>query len=146
MKLSPAGISVIKSFESLQLEAYRCPAGVWTIGWGHTRGVQEAMRITKDQAEEFLAGDIAEVERGLPSVIHRPLTQGQWDALVSLSFNLCGGAARLPVTCPHLLASVNSGDFAAAAQQFLNINHDANGKVLPGLTRRREAERELFLS
>jgi lysozyme len=145
MTISHAGIELIKSFESLQLDAYCCPAGVWTIGWGHTRAVQPGMRISEQHAEELLAEDIAEVERGLPSVIHVNLTQGQWDALVSLSFNLCGGALRLPKTCPHLVASINAGDFAGAAQQLLNINHAANGKVLPGLTRRREAEKKLFL-
>jgi lysozyme len=146
MTVSQAGIELIKSFESLSLEAYRCPVGILTIGWGHTRGVQSGMRVTEQQAEQFLAEDIGEVERGLPRVIHVSLTQGQWDALVSLGFNLVGGAAGLPNTCPHLLASINSGDFAGAAQQFLNINHGANGKVLAGLTRRREAERKLFLS
>jgi lysozyme len=145
MTISQAGINLIKGFESLQLDAYRCPAGVWTIGWGHTRGVQPGMHISQEQAEQLLAEDTAEVERDLPSVVHVNLTQGQWDALVSLSFNLCGGALRLPKTCPHLVASVNAGDFAGAAQQLLNINHAANGKVLPGLTRRREAERKLFL-
>ena len=145
MKISPAGIDLIKGFESLRLEAYRCPAGVWTIGWGHTRGVQPGMHISQERAGELLAEDIAEVERDLPSVVHMNLTQGQWDALVSLCFNLCGGALRLPKTCPHLVASLNTGDFAEAAQQLLNIDHGANGKVLPGLTRRREAEKKLFL-
>lgn len=145
MTISHTGIELIKSFESLQLDAYRCPAGVWTIGWGHTRSVQPGMRISQQHAEELLAEDVAEVERGLPSVIHVNLTQGQWDALVSLSFNLCGGALRLPKICPHLVASINSGDFAGAARQLLNINHAADGKVLAGLTRRREAEKKLFL-
>jgi lysozyme len=145
MRISSAGIDLIEGFESLRLEAYRCPAGVWTIGWGHTRGVQPGMRISGERAAELLAEDIAEVERELPSVIHVNLTQGQWDALVSLCFNLCGGAARLPRTCPHLVASVNAGDFASAARQFLNINHAAGGAVLPGLTRRRQAKSKMFL-
>ncbi|HMD71002.1 MAG TPA: lysozyme [Bryobacteraceae bacterium] len=145
MRISPAGIDLIKSFESLRLEAYRCPAGVWTVGWGHTRGVQPGMRISMERAAELLAEDIAEVERDLPSVVHVNLTQGQWDALVSLCFNLSGGAPRLPHTCPHLVASLNAGDFAGAARQFLDINHAAGGGVLPGLTRRREAESKLFL-
>jgi lysozyme len=146
MRISQTGIDLIKGFESLQLEAYRCPAGVWTIGWGHTRGVQPGTHISEERAGELLAEDIAEVERDLPSVVHVNLTQGQWDALVSLSFNLCGGALRLPKTCPHLVASLNSSDFAGAARQLLNIDHAANGKVLPGLTRRREAESKLFLA
>jgi lysozyme len=146
MRVSPAGIDLIKGFESLRLEAYRCPAGVWTIGWGHTRGVQPGMRISPDRAAELLAEDIAEVERDLPSAVHVDLTQGQWDALVSLCFNLRGGALRLPQTCPHLVASLNARDFAGAAPQFLNVNHAAGGAVLPGLTRRREAEVKLFLA
>jgi lysozyme len=145
MRISPAGIDLIKGFESLRLEAYRCPAGVWTVGWGHTRGVQPGMRISEERAAELLAEDIAEVERDLPSVIHVDLTQGQWDALVSLCFNLSGGARRLPQTCPHLVASVNAGDISGAARQFLNINHAAGGVVLAGLTRRREAESKMFL-
>ena len=145
MKASPAGIDLIKGFESLRLDAYRCPAGVWTIGWGHTRGVQPGLRISGDRAAELLAQDIAQVERDLPSVIHVDLPQGQWDALVSLCFNLRGGALLLPQMCPRLVASLNARDFAGAARQFLNVNHAAGGAVLPGLTRRREAESKLFL-
>ena len=145
MRVSSAGIDLIRGFESLRLEAYRCPAGVWTIGWGHTRGVQPGMKISEDRASELLAEDISQVQRDLPSVIHVNLTQGQWDALVSLCFNLSGGAPRLPQTCPHLVACLNAGDFAGAARQFLNVNHAAGGAVLPGLTRRREAESKLFL-
>ena len=145
MKASPAAIDLIKRFESLQLEAYLCPAGVWTIGWGHTAGVEPGMRITEQHAEELLGLDIQEVERSLASVIHAPLTQGQNDALVSLCFNLRGGARQLPKAAPKLVSKIDSGDYAAAAMELLDINH-ANGAVLAGLTRRREAERELFLS
>jgi lysozyme len=144
MKASPAAIELIKRFESLALEAYVCPAGAWTIGWGHTAGVEPGMRITEQHAEELLGLDIEEVERGLPSVIHAPLTQGQTDALVSLCFNLRGGPRQLPKVAPKLVSKINSGDYPAAALEFLDINH-ANGMVLAGLTRRREAERELFL-
>jgi lysozyme len=143
MTCSPAGIDLIKQFESLRLEAYRCPAGVWTIGWGHTSDVREGQRITEDLAEEFLRSDIAQVERGLVKVIHVPLTQGQFDALVSLCFNLRGGAQRLPSIAPRLVAKINSGDYAGAAEELLDIDR-ANGQVLPGLVRRRQAERVLF--
>jgi GH24 family phage-related lysozyme (muramidase) len=102
------------------------------------------MRITGQRAEELLGLDIEDVERGLAAVIHAPLTQGQTDALVSLCFNLRGGPRQLPKVAPKLVAGVNSGDYAAAAVELLDINH-ANGAVLPGLTRRREAEREIFL-
>ncbi|MGA2268189.1 MAG: lysozyme [Bryobacteraceae bacterium] len=145
MRASPAATELIKRFESLELEAYLCPAGAWTIGWGHTGGVQPGMRITQSRAEELLGLDIEEVERNLPSVIHAPLTQGQHDALVSLCFNLKGGPRQLPKVAPKLVSKINSGDYAGAALEFLDINH-AHGAMLPGLTRRREAERELFLS
>jgi lysozyme len=145
MKASRTAIDLIKRFESLELEAYLCPAGTWTIGWGHTAGVEPGMRITEQHAEELLGLDIEEVERNLAAVIHVPLTQGQNDALVSLCFNLRGGPRELPKAAPKLVSKIDSGDYAAAALEFLDINH-ANGAVLPGLTRRREAERELFLS
>ena len=141
---SAAAIDLIKRFESLSLEAYLCPARVWTIGWGHTAGVQAGQTITAERAEELLQADVAAVEAGLPKVIHAPLTQGQWDALVSLCFNLRGGAVALPRIAPHLVAKLNAGDTAGAAAEFLDINR-AGGQVLAGLTRRREAERELFL-
>ena len=144
MKASQAAIDLIKRFESLALDAYVCPAGAWTIGWGHTAGVGPGMRITEQHAEELLGLDIEEVERSLASVIHAPLTQGQTDALVSLCFNLRGGPRQLPKVAPKLVAKINSGDYSAAALELLDINH-ANGAVLPGLTRRREAERDLFL-
>jgi lysozyme len=144
MKASQAAIDLIKRFESLALDAYLCPAGAWTIGWGHTAGVEPGMRITEQRAEELLGLDIEEVERGLASVIHAPLTQGQTDALVSLCFNLRGGPRQLPKAAPKLVSKINSGEYAAAALELLDINR-ANGGVLPGLTRRREAERELFV-
>jgi GH24 family phage-related lysozyme (muramidase) len=106
--------------------------------------VREGQRISEETAEEFLRSDLALVERGLPAVIHAPLTQGQYDALVSLCFNLRGGAEGLPAHAPTLVRKLNHGDWAGAAQELLKFNH-ANGKVLAGLTRRREAERALFL-
>jgi lysozyme len=144
MRCSPAGIDLIKQFESLRLDAYLCPAGVWTIGWGHTAGVREGMQIAADLAEGLLRADIERVEQGLASVILVPLTEGQHDALVSLCFNLRGGAQRLPSIAPRLVAKINGGDSTGAAEEFLDIDR-ANGKVLPGLVRRREAEKALFL-
>jgi lysozyme len=144
MTCSPAAINLIKGFESLSLDAYLCPAGVWTIGWGHTSGVREGLRITEELAEEFLRRDVAQVDQGLAKIIHAPLTQGQYDALVSLCFNLCGGAQRLPAIAPRLVAKLDEGDYAGAANELLDIDK-ANGKVLPGLVRRRAAERALFV-
>jgi lysozyme len=145
MQTSQAGIDLIKQFEALRLEAYLCPAECWTIGWGHTADVCAGMRITEGRAEELLRDDVRQVESGLPSVIRVPLTQGQHDALMSLCFNLRGGALRLPKIAPRLVARINSGDSAGAASELLDINR-ANGVVLPGLTRRREAERALFVA
>jgi lysozyme len=144
VKSSPVAFDLIKQFESLQLEAYVCPAGVWTIGWGHTAGVRDGLRITEDLAEEFLRRDVAQVDQGLAMVIHAPLTQAQHDALASLCFNLCGGALRLPSIAPRLVAKINEGDYPGAADELLDIDR-ANGKVLPGLVRRRVAERALFV-
>jgi lysozyme len=143
MTSSPAATNLIKQFESLRLNAYQCPAGVWTIGWGHTAGVRQGLRITEDLAAEFLRRDIAQVDQGLATVIHVPLTQGQHDALVSLCFNLRGGALRLPSIAPRLVAKINEGDCQGAADELLDIDR-ANGQVLPGLVRRRVAERTLF--
>jgi len=144
MTASPAAIDLIKRCESLRLDAYLCPARVWTIGWGHTVGVREGLRITEELAEQFLRRDIEQVEQGLPAVIHVPLTQGQHDALVSLCFNLRGGAQGLGAHAPLLVAKINGGDCAGAADELLDINR-ANGHVLAGLTRRREAERAMFV-
>jgi GH24 family phage-related lysozyme (muramidase) len=101
--------------------------------------------ITEEQAEDLLDSDVATVEADLRKVVRVPLSQGQWDALVSLCFNLQGGALGLSRIAPRLLRKLNAGDFAGAADEFLDINR-ANGRVLAGLTKRREAERRLFLA
>jgi lysozyme len=149
LKAGGAAFDLIKRFESLKLKAYRCPAGVWTIGWGHTGSpghpVEAGDRITEEAAGELLAADVARVELDLPKVVGVPLNQNQWDALVSLCFNLRGGALGLPRIAPRLFAKLNSGDYAGASREMLDIDR-ANGKVLPGLARRRAAERELFVS
>lgn len=144
-RASAGALDIIKRFEDLRLEAYLCPAKVWTIGWGHTAGVQPGDSITPERAEELLLRDVAGLEENLPKVIHVQLTEGQWNALVSLCFNLRGGALGLPRVAPRLVAKIDAGDFAGAADEFLDINR-ANGEVLAGLTRRRQAERELFLA
>ena len=144
MHASPEAISLIKRFESLRLEAYLCPAGVRTIGWGHTAGVQPGQVITAEEAENLLRQDIEQVEKDLARVITVLLSQGEHDALVSLCFNLTGGARRLPRLAPKLVEKLNAGDRFGASIEFLDINR-ANGQPLPGLTRRREAERALFV-
>lgn len=128
-----------------RLRAYVCPAGVWTIGWGHTRGVTRGMRISAERADQLLLEDVLVVERELEAVTHGlVLTDWQWDALVSLCFNLAGGAPALPKKAPSLWNYLWLGRFEHAANEFLTINR-GGGKVLMGLVRRRVEERALFL-
>lgn len=135
------GLELIKSFEGLRLEAYQDPVGIWTIGYGTIRGVRPGMRITKEEAERLLMEEIAEKCSGIEKLVRVETTQNQRDALISFSYN-CGAPALKGST---LLKLLNQGDYKAAADQFLVWNK-AKGKVLKGLTRRRQAERELFLT
>lgn len=139
MKTSERGFELIKQFEGLRLQAYLCPAGVWTIGYGHTAGVQSGDVITDTQADAFLRDDVTLSERAVNQYVSVSLTQCQFDALVSFSFNLGSGDLRTST----LLKKLNAGDTAGAAGEFLHwVN--AGGKKLPGLVRRREAEKALF--
>lgn len=139
MQISKAGLDLIKQFEGLYLKAYRCPAGVPTIGYGHTAGVAMGQTITQQQADDYLRRDVRQFERAVARLVTVPLTQGQFDALVSFAFNLGEGALAQST----LLRMLNAGDYAGAAAQFDRWNK-AGGRVLPGLVRRRAAERALF--
>ncbi|MGL4618726.1 MAG: lysozyme [Chroococcidiopsis sp.] len=139
LKISPVGLKLICDFEGCRLEAYKCPANVLTIGYGHTKGVKPGMKITKIQAEEFLRQDLAEFESAIASLVKVPLNQNQFDSLVSFTYN-CGIEALRSST---LLKLLNAKDYKGAANQFLRWNK-AGGKVMPGLTRRRTAEKKLF--
>lgn len=139
MQISKAGLDLIKQFEGLYLHAYRCPAGVPTIGYGHTAGVAMGQTITQQQADDYLRRDVRQFERAVSRLVRVPLTQGQFDALVSFTFNLGEGALAQST----LLRLLNAGDYASAAAQFDRWNK-AGGRVLPGLVRRRAAERALF--
>ena len=141
MHISQKGIDLIKVSEGLKLEAYQDSVGVWTIGYGTTRGVKQGMRITAAQAEEYLKTDVARFEPELSALVKVPLSQNQWDALMSFVYNL--GSANLASST--LLKFLNAGDYARAADQFTRWNK-AGGTVLPGLTKRRAAEQALFLS
>lgn len=140
MRTSEKGVSLIKSFEGLRLKSYQDPVGVWTIGYGATRGVTAGMSVSNEQAEGMLQNDINRFEPELDRLVKVPLNQGQWDALMSFVYNL--GAANLGSST--LLKLLNAGDYAGAADQFLRWNK-AGGQVLAGLTKRRAAERALFL-
>lgn len=141
MKISQRGLDLIKRFEGLKLTAYRCPAGVLTVGYGSTGPhVKQGMVITEAEAEALLRKDVARFEDGVNHIVG-PCTQGQFDALCSFAFNLGLGA----LMSSTLLKRHKAGDFARAADQFLRWNR-GGGRVLPGLTKRRAAERQLYLS
>jgi lysozyme len=141
MVAGEAAYALIREFEGLKLEAYQCSAKVWTIGYGHTTGIRRGMRCTVEQAEKWLKADVEEAERGARMLFNKwPLTPNQFDALVSFVFNI--GAPRISGSGIHSL--INHGDMAIAADRLLAWNM-ADGKVSEGLTRRRKAERELFL-
>ena len=141
MSISPAGIALSQAHEGLRLTAYRDAGGVWTIGYGSTGGVRRGMTITRDQAVLRLYHDLDTAESAVNSRVTVPLSQPQFDALVSLVFNIGGGAFRKST----LLQKLNAGDYAGAANEF-NRWVKAKGRVLPGLVTRRAAERALFLS
>lgn len=92
MKTSNVGIELIKKYEGCVLKAYKCPSGVWTIGYGHTNGVKSGMQITKTQALDYLKQDLSTFEKVVTDYVKVPLNQNQFDALVSFSFNCSTGA------------------------------------------------------
>ncbi|MES3411044.1 lysozyme [Enterobacter hormaechei] len=146
MQTSEKGISLIKEFEGCKLTAYQDSVGVWTIGYGWTQPVdgkliRAGMTIKQETAERLLKTGLVSYESDVSRLVKVGLTQGQFDALVSFTYNL--GARSLSTST--LLRKLNAGDYVAAADEFLRWNK-AGGKVLNGLTRRREAERALFLS
>lgn len=132
----------IEAWEGCRLTAYKCPAGIWTIGVGHTQEVTEHDEITYEQSRDLLRRDLELVKHDLARFINVGVTQGQFVALVSLAFNV--GVSYVVHQCPKLMRALNAGDVEACAREFLDVNK-ANGKVLPGLTRRRQAEAKLYL-
>ena len=141
MKASGKAYSLIRQFEGLRLTAYRCPAGVWTIGYGHTSGVVPGMIITKEQAEELLKQDI-ETAENIVSAECPNLRQCQFDALVSFVFNVGGGNFRKSTL---LKKNKANPDDNSIMDEFLRWVY-ANGVVLPGLQKRRLLEMRLYFS
>lgn len=146
MQTSEKCIALIKEFEGCKLTAYQDSVGVWTIGYGWTnpvdgKPIRAGMTIKQETAERLLKTGLVSYESDVSRLVKVGLTQGQFDALVSFTYNL--GARSLSTST--LLRKLNAGDYAGAADEFLRWNK-AGGKVLNGLTRRREAERALFLS
>lgn len=138
--INQEGLDLIKSFEGLRTSAYRDSVGVPTIGYGHTKGVKMGQTISETQAEQFLREDLADAEAGVEKWVKVPLSDNEFAALVSFTFNLGVGS----LSKSTLLRKLNADKRNEAAVEFLKWNR-AGGKVLEGLTRRRKAEHDLFL-
>lgn len=141
MKTSDKGVALIKEFEGCKLTAYKCPAGVWTIGIGTTKDVKPGMVITEAKAVDFLKRDLAVFEAAVNKLVKVEMSQPMFDALIAFVYNVGEGAFAKST----LLKKLNAGDRKGAADEFLKWNKAA-GRVLEGLTRRRKAERALYLS
>ncbi|EEK6741156.1 lysozyme [Salmonella enterica] len=141
MKTSDNGRAFIRAREGVKLAAYQDGGGVWTIGYGHTRGVKQGQVINHEQADEFLDSDLRQVESCISERVTVPLNQNQFDALVSFVFNV----GRQAFSDSTLLKKLNEGNYRAAADQFTRWVYD-NDQFVQGLYNRRVAERDLFLS
>lgn len=141
MRPSERGLALIRKFEGLRLSAYRCAAGVLTIGYGTTKGVKMGQTITRDEADRLLLEDAQRFADHVAAMVKVPLNQNQTDALVSFVYNV-GPAAFAKST---MLRLINQRLFEDAANQFVRWSK-AGGSTLPGLVRRRLAEKALFES
>lgn len=157
MKISKAGVDLIKHFEGVRLKPYKCPAQLWTIGVGHVMypdqhhlsidgrrhfplKPEHKRSFTEAEVNELLRNDLSRFELGVERLCGRSLPQHQFDALVSFAFNVGLGTLQRST----LRSKLTRGDIKGAADQFLRFSM-AGGRVLPGLQRRRVAERSLFL-
>jgi lysozyme len=143
MKISQTGLDLIKYFEGLSLKAYKCPAGVWTIGYG-TTGVAEARQgvtITKERAEQLLIDDVEKFSKQVWLLVKDVVVnQHQFDALIAFAYNVGIGAFKTSTLLKKLLQK----DYTGVSKEFLRWTK-AKGKELPGLVKRRRAESLLFL-
>ena len=131
-------MAFVKAEETLRLKAYKCPKGVWTIGWGHTGGIKEGDTCTREQAEAWIRSDLQSAQTGLARVIDVPVSAKQFIALLSLAFNM--GAQGVVDKCPKMLRALNAGDYETAADEFLDVTNGG----LAGLVARRRREAELM--
>lgn len=139
MKISDDGIKLIRQFEGCRLDAYKCPAGVWTIGYGHTGDVRQGQKITAAQAEAYLRVDLEKFEKRVEKYSRYKWNQNEFDALVSFAYN-AGSIDQLTNKGKR-----NRQEIAEAIPKYNKAEVNGVKKVLPGLTRRRQAEQELFL-
>lgn len=131
-------MAFVKAEETLRLKAYKCPKGVWTIGWGHTGSVKEGDNCSREQAEAWIRSDLQSAQTGLAKYINVPVSANQFIALLSLAFNV--GAQGVVDKCPKMLRALNAGDYETAADEFLDVTNGG----LAGLVARRRREAELM--
>lgn len=144
MRINEAGLELVKEFEGCLLKAYLCPAGVWTIGYGHTKGVRKGQTCTQAQADAWLREDLRESEQAVGRLVTVKLNGNEFSALVSFVFNVGSGNFRTST----LLSRLNRGDYLSVPDQLARWNKaTVRGRkvVLPGLVRRRAAEAALWL-
>lgn len=144
MRISENGIEFIRQLEGEKLTAYPDIVGIWTIGVGHTgfvdgKPVARGMAITKEKSKEILTADLKRFESAVNNAVKVTLTQNQFDALVSLAFNIGEGAFARST----LVNKLNAGDKKGAAEQFL-VWKNAGGRVSQGLLNRRQKEKTMF--
>lgn len=139
-EVNQKGVDLIKQYEGCCLRSYLCPAGILTIGYGHTGpDVKKGQVISKDEAERLLQQDLLKFSKCVADRVKVTITDNQFAALVSFAYNLGLGSLYTST----LLKLLNRGDFSGTSMEFMKWNK-AGGKVLAGLTKRRNSERELF--
>ena len=142
VRLTQAGVDLVKQSEGLRLRSYRCPAGKLTIGYGHTGQKAKKGRITKLEAEDLLKQDLIKYERIVRNRVKVRINNNQYSALVSFTFNVGEGA----FTRSSLLRKLNNGDYCGAAKEFTRWVRGNNQRILGGLIKRRQIEQDLFLT
>jgi lysozyme len=141
LTLPVEAVNLVKHFEGLKLTRYYCPSGKLTIGYGHTGKGTRKQKITIPEAEKLLEQDLSVFQKVVTNNVKVPLTNSQFGALVSFSFNVGEGAFKKST----VLKKLNSGNYKLASQEMLRWTRDSRKRILPGLVRRRQAEVKLFL-
>ncbi len=141
MKTSGRGIGLIKKYEGLMLVAYKCPAGVWTIGYGHTKNVKQGQKISLEEAEKLLIDDLVVFEKNIDKMGLK-INQNQFDALVSFAFNVGINALRGSTLLKKVRLNANDTTIKNEFMRWVN----AGGKKMLGLEMRRKEESELYFS
>lgn len=140
--MNSKGIELIKKYESCRLEAYKCPAGVWTIGYGHTDGVKEGMKITQKEADAMLLDDIRLYEKQTKALLKVKVNENQFAALTSFCFNLGAGNLKNSTLLKKVNANPNDPTIAGEFAKWVF----SKGVILNGLVKRRSEEADLYFN